>query len=404
MSLFEYIAALFDVSRVATQVTALGVIIYASHRSFHLQKEQILEYNSSSSNETTENANSDKDDNNSNGSLLSSFFMPYADGELHLQSKQALMLPLGASVSLLTMFLFFDYLQVIFSIFTAVMAFTALFLLSDDLFTNITTTTAAILSRCIQTQTTSQTCKNSTSTLRKVLAFTFSLAMTGYWALTSHWLVMDLLGVALCVMMISFLRIPNLKTGFILLLGLLFYDVFWVFGTSYFFKRNVMLELATKNSKNPIRIVAERVIQIQPESTLDKSIVKELVLPGKLVFPSYGYQGYSMLGLGDIVMPGILVSFLYTLTSRVYYRTSLLGYFLGLCMASLAIDLTGAAQPALLYLVPCILIPVSLRAVCRGQFWEIWNVSEPSETGKLLSTPHNTISLLPPINSKQSLA
>lgn len=137
-----------------------------------------------------------------------------------------------------------------------------------------------------------------------------------------------------------------------------------------------MLELATKNSKNPVRIVAEKVIKIKPDSILDKHITKELVLPGKLIFPNYDFErelisGYSMLGLGGIVMPGILIAFLFTLSNKVYYRTGLMGYFFGLALASYAIDVTGVAQPALLYLVPCVLIPVLFRAKLRGQLSEI---------------------------------
>lgn len=41
------------------------------------------------------------------------------------------------------------------------------------------------------------------------------------------------LGVALCVLMIQFVRVPSLKISTLLLLGLLVYDVFWV-GTVWF--------------------------------------------------------------------------------------------------------------------------------------------------------------------------
>ena len=37
----------FDISRITTQITAILIIIYSSHRSFRVQREQILEYNNS---------------------------------------------------------------------------------------------------------------------------------------------------------------------------------------------------------------------------------------------------------------------------------------------------------------------------------------------------------------------
>ena len=287
----------FDFSRLITQITSLIIIIYSSHRSFRVQRAQIIEYNNSVTN-NDEELLPDSDSNS-----IWTTLAPYNANELHLHSKQAMMLPLGASFSLLMMFLFFDYLQLFFSTFTAIMAFFSIYLLTHDVI--------PYLFCCIR----SKILKNST--LHNTITTIFSLLLTSFWILTSHWLIMDILGAALCVMMITFLRIPNLKTGTILLVGLLVYDVFWVFGTSYLFNRNVMLEMATKNSKNPVRIVIDKVVKIEPNGALDRHITKELVLPGKLIFPNYDFErnmmvGYSMLGLGDIVMPGIIIAFLYS--------------------------------------------------------------------------------------------
>lgn len=69
---------------------------------------------------------------------------------------------------------------------------------------------------------------------------------------------------------------PNFKTGFILLWGLFFYDIFWVYGT------DVMVTVA-----------------------------KSLDVPIKLQFPYNWNESppkFSMLGLGDIVIPGIFVA------------------------------------------------------------------------------------------------
>ena len=64
---------------------------------------------------------------------------------------------------------------------------------------------------------------------------------------------------------------PDFKTGFILLWGLFFYDIFWVYGT------DVMLTVA-KNLNAPIKILFP---------------IDLLVVPPKM----------SLLGLGDIVIP-----------------------------------------------------------------------------------------------------
>merc|ERR1712178_396222 len=79
-----------------------------------------------------------------------------------------------------------------------------------------------------------------------------------------------------CLQALQSLFIGNFKNGFILLTLLFFYDIFFVFGT------DVMLTVA-----------------------------KGIDAPIKLIFPK-DYSGekpqYSLLGLGDIVIPGIFVS------------------------------------------------------------------------------------------------
>lgn len=112
------------------------------------------------------------------------------------------------------------------------------------------------------------------------------------------------MGMGLCVAFIAFVRLPSLKVSTLLLTGLLLYDVFWVFFSSYIFSTNVMVKVATRPAENPVGIVARK---------LNLGMVKEppkLNLPGKLVFPSIHNSGhFSMLGLGDIVMPGLLLCF-----------------------------------------------------------------------------------------------
>ena len=117
-----------------------------------------------------------------------------------------------------------------------------------------------------------------------------------------HWLLMDAMGIGLCVAFIAFVRLPSLKVSTLLLSGLLLYDVFWVFFSKYIFSANVMVRVATRPATNPMSAMARRLhLRHSPP---------KLSLPGKLVFPSNQTAGhFSMLGLGDIVMPGLLLCF-----------------------------------------------------------------------------------------------
>mgnify|MGYP001796940724 CR=1 FL=1 len=56
----------------------------------------------------------------------------------------------------------------------------------------------------------------------------------------------------LCVAFIAFVRLPSLKVSTLLLTGLLIYDVFWVFFSSYIFNSNVMVKGATRPAENPV--------------------------------------------------------------------------------------------------------------------------------------------------------
>lgn len=105
-----------------------------------------------------------------------------------------------------------------------------------------------------------------------------------------------------------------------------------------------------------------------------------------------------MLGLGDIVMPGLLLCFVLrydaykksqsTQTAETgvppprgvgskltYFHCSLLGYFLGLLTATVSSEVFKAAQPALLYLVPFTLLPLLTMAYLKGDLRRMW--SEP---------------------------
>lgn len=157
------------------------------------------------------------------------------------------------------------------------------------------------------------------------------------------------MGMGLCVAFIAFVRLPSLKVSTLLLTGLLVYDVFWVFFSSYIFRSNVMVRVATRSAENPVGLLSKRLHM--HHLVYSHRHAPKLSLPGKLVFPSINNNGhFSMLGLGDIVMPGLLLCFVlrYDAYKRTmlttaeagvpppnhfnkitYFHCSLVGYFFG---------------------------------------------------------------------------
>ena len=78
--------------------------------------------------------------------------------------------------------------------------------------------------------------------------------MVGVWyILKKHWLANDLLGMAFAINGVELLHLNNVVTGCILLGGLFFYDIFWVFGT------DVMVTVA-KSFEAPIKLVFPQVL------------------------------------------------------------------------------------------------------------------------------------------------
>ena len=175
------------------------------------------------------------------------------------------------------------------------------------------------------------------------------------------------------------INLKNFKIGSILLTGLFLYDIFWVYFSGYFFTNientNVMENVAMKSSKNPIYVLAQVVGSSSArEGGLTTAnayhFIETLQLPNKLVW------NHSILGLGDIVLPGLVVAFLKkydTLKGKSYWLTGVIGYSVGLVMAVIAGIWTGSGQPALLFIVPSLILPVIVGSLVRNEFWDLWN-------------------------------
>ncbi|KAL8672713.1 MAG: hypothetical protein Q9168_002838 [Polycauliona sp. 1 TL-2023] len=62
-----------------------------------------------------------------------------------------------------------------------------------------------------------------------------------------------------------------------------------------------------------------------------------------------------------------------------YFHASLFGYVVGMLMTLGIMQVTGHAQPALFYLVPCVLGAFWGRALLRGELKEVWRFDESEE-------------------------
>ncbi|PRP85607.1 signal peptide peptidase-like 2B-like [Planoprotostelium fungivorum] len=161
----------------------------------------------------------------------------------------------------------------------------------------------------------------------------------------------DLLAIFLAISSLCFVRMHNLMLCTVLLSLFFFYDIFWVFLSGLIFKKSVMVSVAMSMPSLPLVIIIPRVF----------------------------VDGHTLLGLGDIILPGVFLCFLYHVDRfkgyeniRGYFLRALFGYALGLILAFLMVTATETGQPALLYLVPLTLGPTLVAAWRKGELRELW--------------------------------
>lgn len=207
---------------------------------------------------------------------------------------------------------------------------------------------------------------------------------------TKNWILNNILGFSLVVMGISKGGVPNFKLATLFLTLFFFYDIYFVFGT------DVMASVAT---------------------TIE--IPAKLMVPNK-VSKSAREISSSILGLGDLVLPGSFIALclrfdLYNYHDKnpntefhflnefekPYFISSLVGYLIGLLVTFKIVEYYETGQPALLYLCPSIMLAAYSTAIYRGELSKLWNYDETYENKK--ETPKKDEVEIDIICSKETL-
>lgn len=178
----------------------------------------------------------------------------------------------------------------------------------------------------------------------------------------SDWLIRNIVSMNFAVWAISQLRLKNLKSGVLIMMALFVYDIYFVFGTK------VMTTVAL-NLDLPIK----------------------LSMPSKFDNVLNRFE-FSVLGLGDIVLPSLFIALCYKYdiwkwhyvntdtefhllnwcyVGR-YFITGVLSYALALTACMFALTTFKVAQPALLYIVPLLLISTISVAWLSGDLAQFW--------------------------------
>ncbi|RAL10990.1 aspartic endopeptidase [Aspergillus homomorphus CBS 101889] len=245
-----------------------------------------------------------------------------------------------------------------------------------------------------------------------VLSTFLALPAIGYFTfVTKPWWLTNFLGFSFCYGTLQFMSPSTFVTGSLILGSLFFYDIYFVYFT-------------------PLMV----------------TVAKKLDVPIKLLFPRPPVSGeatdtvsLAMLGLGDIIIPGMMVGlalrfdlYLYykrkglqkaraegngvefikpvyqTVTGgwgerfwtrsvapkepelqppyhdaqsfpKTYFKASIVGYLVGMVATLVVMQIFDHPQPALLYLVPGVLISLWGTALVRNEIGEMWEYSEGEE-------------------------
>ncbi|KAF9167161.1 hypothetical protein DFQ27_007187 [Actinomortierella ambigua] len=198
-----------------------------------------------------------------------------------------------------------------------------------------------------------------------------SVLLTGYYTLTKNWIASNIFGMSFALNAIQLLALDSFKTGMILLSGLFVYDIFWVFGTE------VMVSVA-KNFDAPVKVIFPRLFFGLPAGE--------------------AYQ-FAMLGLGDIVIPGVFVALCVRFDQHLagtknpnlgrskrfakpYFTACFIAYVIGLATTMYVMHTFKAAQPALLYLSPACILSVLFMGAARGELKQVFAYTSEDEADK----------------------
>lgn len=191
----------------------------------------------------------------------------------------------------------------------------------------------------------------------------FAVVWAVYRSVSFAWIGQDILGIALIITVLQIVHVPNLKVGTVLLSCAFLYDIFWVFVSKLWFKESVMIVVARGDKSG------------------EDGIPMLLKIPR--MFDPWG--GYSIIGFGDIILPGLLVAFALRydwLTKKNlragYFLWAMIAYGLGLLITYVALNMMdGHGQPALLYIVPFTLGTFLTLGKKRGDLKALWTRGAP---------------------------
>ncbi|XP_055740154.1 signal peptide peptidase-like 2 isoform X2 [Salvelinus fontinalis] len=183
--------------------------------------------------------------------------------------------------------------------------------------------------------------------VRMLLLSAFCIGVSVIWGVFRNedqwaWVLQDALGIAFCLYLLKTIRLPTFKSG-----------------------ESIMGEVAAGPSDSSTHEKLPMVLKVPRLSSSPLALCD---------------RPFSLLGFGDILVPGLLVAYCHRFdilmqSSRFYFLACTIGYGIGLLITFVALALMQMGQPALLYLVPCTLLSSLAVALWRKELPLFWTGS-----------------------------
>ncbi|KAJ4858500.1 signal peptide peptidase domain-containing protein [Trichoderma breve] len=217
---------------------------------------------------------------------------------------------------------------------------------------------------------------------------------------TSWPFLSNMLGYGMCYGSFLILSPTDFLTGSLVLWGLFFYDIFMVFYTPYMVTVATTLDVPIKltyeaASRKSILGLGDIVIpgmvigwalrldlwihyyrKIRYESTDLKIIEKDSSSGESITRRNWGERIWTRQAFGLVSSQTLPAEVAASRFPKTYFYASMVGYFLGMLVTLAMLLIFKHGQPALLYLVPGVLGSLLLTSLVRGEFKELWMYTE----------------------------
>mmetsp|Transcript_22349 Transcript_22349/g.19851 ORF Transcript_22349/g.19851 Transcript_22349/m.19851 type:complete len:234 (+) Transcript_22349:984-1685(+) len=155
----------------------------------------------------------------------------------------------------------------------------------------------------------------------------------------------NVLAICVACAIVKILRFNALYPAFLLLLGFLVFDIFWVFA-------------------GPILFNGHGIIH---------EVIQQIDFPLKLAVPGFSpFVDCAQLSIIDITIPTFYISFISRFGkeqgTNIYYLAHVITYAISLAIFTFMMVYTGSKQPALLYIIPSLFLATFITAGMRREW------------------------------------